>query len=1331
MVGGVNKRITYAGGTGNDVLLAPAGPDLTLSKENVGNDDDLVPGETVTYRLSYGNAADVGATGVTITETLPTGMTILLAENPGWTQIGATNQFSYTLGAVAGGASGTVDFIVHVADAVAGQTTIFNSSTIGDDGSNGPEVNAEDNTATDTDSLVANATFTITKSDGTTIATPGATLTYAINYANIGNQGATGVLLTETLPGGTTFLSSENPGWTNSAGVLTFTVGSLAAGAGGSAPLVLHVSSPAAAGLDSIANTVTIADDGANGAASQSATDTDTLDAAPDLAITSKSDGVSSTVPGATLTYTIAYSNIGNQGATGVILTDNLPVGTTFVAAENPGWSNNAGLLTFTVGALAAGANGSAPLVLHVAAVAAAGQHTIVNSATISDDDANGLDPAGNDSATDTDTLVAAPDLQLVSISNGTTTVVPGNTLTYTISYQNHGNQDATGVTITETLPAGTIFIAAENPGWTLTGNTLTYVIGSVTAGGPAPIIERFDGVAAPALPVGWSSSSGSGSQAWITSTGSFSTEPNAAFVPDVGMVTDTYLNSPIIAIPSSLGQQISFKNSYNLEPGFDGGVLEIAIDGGAFSDIVAAGGSFVTGGYNRTISASEASPIGGRMAWSANSSGFIDSVANLPASTLGHNVQFRWRMATDGSISAPGWRIDDVTFIAGLAPSTIGLKLVVVDPAAAGQETVVSTASIADDATNGADPTADNSATDTDILDAAPDLELTSISDGTTVVVPGATILYVVQATNIGNQGATGVVLTETVPAGTTFNAGASSPGWVAQGGGVYTFAVVGELSGAGGAISTTFAVDVVSPAASGRDFIASTVSIADDGTNGADLTANNSATDTDTLDAAPDLHVTKTTAIVSTKRGGVIPYDVRYSNEGNQDATGAYLIEHLPENSSFSAADSTPGWALQGDGTYRFDIGDLPAGAAPGSVTFAVKTTRLLPGGVLTIDNQVDLHDDLANGADPDLTDDLATTSTPIYQGIYAVAADRGDAKLKVGRGAPPAVRVFDVATNTELAYSGFLAYEARFKLGVRVAVGDVNGDGYDDIITAAAKGTGRIRAFDGLTGDRIAFGNGSLELNPFSARSRDGAYIAAGDVNGDGFDDLVIGEGFGGSHVLVVDGLSGATTDNLTPFASIPGATAKARPRSFTGGVRVAVGDVNGDGIADIITSMGAYGSRVKVLAGSMTDRGEDRASLHDFETGGKSGVHVAVGDINSDGFGDLIVGQGGDQSPRVRVFSGSDGTLLLNIAPFGEAPPSPAVVRVAAVDYNLDGIADIIVGTGTRGGSQVRIFDGRNGDEITNFAGFSRYPAVGLFVAGSSPVPLEYETVLPPP
>src|SRR5690606_25288331 len=84
-------------------------------------------------------------------------------------------------------------------------------------------------------------------------------------------------------------------------------------------------------------------------------------------------------------------------------------------------------------------------------------------------------------------------------------------------------------------------------------------------------------------------------------------------------------------------------------------------IGGGAFQDILAAGGTFGSGGYNATISGSFGSPIGGRQAWTGTSGGYRTTNVNLPAAASGQIVRFRWRMATDNSVASTGWSVDTI----------------------------------------------------------------------------------------------------------------------------------------------------------------------------------------------------------------------------------------------------------------------------------------------------------------------------------------------------------------------------------------------------------------------------------------------------------------------------------------------------------------------------------------------------------------------------------------------------------------------------------------------------------------------------------------------
>ena len=178
---------------------------------------------------------------------------------------------------------------------------------------------------------------------------------------------------------------------------------------------------------------------------------------------------------------------------------------------------------------------------------------------------------------------------------------------------------------------------------------------------------ENFDTVTAPALPSGWTTAVTGVGSPWVTRTITNDTPPNAAYVPDPADVGTSDLVSPSIVLP--LGQsRLSFRNNYHLEADssgyYDGGVLEIKVGAGSFTDILAAGGSFVSGGYNGTISPSWNSPIAGRQAWSSNSAGFITTVVSLPATAAGQTIQLRWRCGTDngnGNNLTNGWYVDSI----------------------------------------------------------------------------------------------------------------------------------------------------------------------------------------------------------------------------------------------------------------------------------------------------------------------------------------------------------------------------------------------------------------------------------------------------------------------------------------------------------------------------------------------------------------------------------------------------------------------------------------------------------------------------------------------
>jgi Cysteine-rich secretory protein family len=247
----------------------------------------------------------------------------------------------------------------------------------------------------------------------------------------------------------------------------------------------------------------------------------------------------------------------------------------------------------------------------------------------------------------------------------------------------------------------------------THTNNTAACNDGNACTGpdtcGPPPSCgasQNFDAVAAPALPSGWTSSvTGTGSL-WTTVSASSDTAPNSALGANGAVVSDEVLVSPPIAITSA-SATLTFKTRWSFEDStncYDAGVLEIKIGAGAFTDIVSAGASFVSGGYTGTVASSFSNPLGGRSAWCNNSPGYPAYVAeslNLPAAAAGQSIQLRWRIGTDTTNGAAGWNVDsivigDVCTAVCVGGPAVGAPLEVQNVAAAADKATYSWSAVA-----------------------------------------------------------------------------------------------------------------------------------------------------------------------------------------------------------------------------------------------------------------------------------------------------------------------------------------------------------------------------------------------------------------------------------------------------------------------------------------------------------------------------------------------------------------------------------------------------------------------------------------------------------
>lgn len=419
-------------------------------------------------------------------------------------------------------------------------------------------------------------------------------------------------------------------------------------------------------------------------------------------------------------------------------------------------------------------------------------------------------------------------------------------------------------------------------------------------------------------------------------------------------------------------------------------------------------------------------------------------------------------------------------------------------------------------------------------------------------------------------------------------------------------------------------------------------------------------------------DLAVTLSKTPQTTGVGLNLTYTAKVTNKGPSQAFGVLLTDLLPPGVDLVSATSSQGTTSNNSGNVVTNLGTLSKGTSA-TVTLVVTPTMT---GTFPLTANV-----ASSVADSNPANNSATANINVQEVHPIVVGSATGSKVQV-------LNSLDGSVLQE-----FSAFGGSYKGGVRVATGDVNGDGVADIIAGVGTGgKGRVRVFDGTDGAEEL--GPLLEFRPFGAGYLGGVYVAAGDVNGDGKADLIVSTGAGSAAEVRVfdlyDGLQkGQTPTLLTKFKI---------DAKVNGGVRVAAGDLDGDGSADIVVTTG-INADVRVYHGDGTPFA---GALGNFKASPRktTGLAATIGDFDGDGQNDLALGAASGAG-LVHLFRVTSRGAVLEAPVEFEAFNGGSGVRLAVADVDGDGIDDLAAVPGPGGGDSLKFFSGLTRVELLKF------------------------------
>ena len=417
---------------------------------------------------------------------------------------------------------------------------------------------------------------------------------------------------------------------------------------------------------------------------------------------------------------------------------------------------------------------------------------------------------------------------------------------------------------------------------------------------------------------------------------------------------------------------------------------------------------------------------------------------------------------------------------------------------------------------------------------------------------------------------------------------------------------------------------------------------------------------------------------------------YTLTIANKGDATATNAAVTTLLAPaitqktwTAAYSAGSS--GQAV-GAGNLNTPITLLAGGKA----TFTIVATV---GGSATGDLESTAAVAAASG-ETNIADNTATDTDKFVPRSIVVSND-------VGLTSTSLVRLVDPTSGGEIAEA--FAFAPDLKTGVRSALGDLNGDGKNEVVAVTNYGPvaelAVLRQNVAANGTVTLFRDPSYSLRPFGDAYDRGLNIVVADFDGDGLADVAVAKAFGSGDVKIYKSTPTAVGGPLTlsrsfvPFlGGTGGATIAAADFGTFSGTTV-VDAAKQDGKAELVVASGADMAPVVRIYNVAPAAPVVVDSIRPFTSRLRSGMNVSVGLVNADSIPDIILSQGRNGQSVVEVYDGrvaaAANTRLARFTAFGNLARSSAAVFTAGIDTNADGRIDTInVSQGSAGNAVMR-------------------------------------------